>query len=266
MPEKKFKTKDMVIAIFCTLLVVLCVVAYFLPAFTVKHKADPSSDFIVCNYSAWEMTKSVFTDAKILNSNMIGLQFIKDGYPFAVILAGILLPLGIICAMLTTVFAYLSWLKDEKFKKLCFLFSLCGMIFTTITLVCTWFVAIQIRDGNNFGYFNYNLKGSIAYGSFISLIVSFVIAIIACAYNYFLDNFDEDDEYEDEEDDEDEYEEEVKPRKKKLASEEDEGIKTKQVVSKRTEKTEDGVVVEKTEEIKFVDKKVAKPKSTSTKK
>lgn len=265
MPEKNSKTKDMVIAIFCTLLVVLAIVAYFLPAFTVKHKANPSSDFEICNYSAWEMTKSVFTDAKVLSSNMIGLQYIKDTYAFPIIAAGLLLPLGIICSAVTTVFAYISWLKDSKFKKFCFLFSLCGMIFTTITLICTWFVAIMIRDGNNFGYFNFNLKGSIAYGSFISLIVAFVVAIIACAYNYFLDNFDE--EF-DEEDDEDEEEQEEVRLSKKLAtanSAPDEN-QEKQVTVKRTVKTEDDKVVEKTEEIKVVDKKVVKEAKPSQRK
>lgn len=208
MSEKKFKTKDMVIAIFCTILAILCIVFYFLPAFTVKHKADPSSAYDVVNYSAWEMTKATFSNTKVIGSNMEGLMYIKDTYGFAIILSGLFMPLSLICSIATAVFSYMSWLKHEKFKKFCFLFSLCGMMFATLTLISTWFVAIQIRNGNNFGFFNYNLKGSISYASFVSLILAFVIAIIACAYNYFLDNFD--DEGEEEEDEEDDEEEEEK--------------------------------------------------------
>ena len=202
--KKNIKTKDMLIAIFCTILAVLCIVFYFLPAFNVKHRVGPQVDYEQVNYSAWEMTKAVFTDTKVMGSNMEGLLHIKDTYAFAIMVSGILMPLGIICTICTAVFSYISWLKSEKFKQFCFLFSLCGMMFTTVTLICTWFVAIQIRDGNNFDFFNYNLKGSISYASFVSLILSFVVAIIACAYNYFLDNFD------DEEDDEEEEEEEPK--------------------------------------------------------
>ena len=35
--------------------------------------------------------------------------------------------------------------------------------------------------------------------AFASLIISFVVAIVACAYNYFLDNFDEEEVEEEEE-------------------------------------------------------------------
>lgn len=190
----------MVIAIFLTILAILSIAFYFLPFFSVKHKANPSSNFEVVNYSGWEMTKAVFTDTKYMGSNMEGLQYIKDTYSFAIILSGILMPLAIICTIATTVFTYISWLKSDAFKKFCFLFSLCGMMFATLTLISTWFVAIQIKDGNNFNFFNYNIRGNITYGVFVSLILSFVVAIIACAYNYFLDNFD--DEEDDEEDDE----------------------------------------------------------------
>lgn len=200
--KKNLKTKDMLIAVFCTILAVLSIVFYFLPAFNVKHRYGPQEEYDQINYSAWEMTKAVFTDTKVIGSNMEGLLYIKDTYAFAVMLSGILMPLGIICTICTTVFSYISWLKSEKFKQYCFLFSLCGMMFTTVTLICTWFIAIQIRDGNNFDFFKYNLKGSISYASFVSLILSFVVAIIACAYNYFLDNFDdEEDDEEDEEED-----------------------------------------------------------------
>lgn len=197
--KKNLKTKDMLIAVFCTILAVLSIVFYFLPAFNVKHRYGPQEEYDQINYSAWEMTKAVFTDTKVIGSNMEGLLYIKDTYAFAVMLSGILMPLGIICTICTTVFAYISWLKNDKFKQYCFLFSLCGMMFTTVTLICTWFIAIQIRDGNNFDFFKYNLKGSISYASFVSLILSFVVAIIACAYNYFLDNFDDEDEEDEDE-------------------------------------------------------------------
>lgn len=231
MSEKKIKTKDMVIAVFCTILAILCIVFYFLPAFTVKHRASPSSDYEVVNYSAWEMTQAVFTDTKVIGSNMEGLLYIKETYGFAIILSGILMPLGIICTIVTTVFSYLSWLKNTNFKKYCFLFSLCGMMFTTVTLIATWFIAIQIRDGNNFGFFNYNLKGSIAYASFVSLILAFVVAIIACAYNYFLDNFDDEEEEDDDEDEDDEEEEEIKPKKLKKVTSEEVKEKAKETVA-----------------------------------
>ena len=131
----------------------------------------------------------------------------------AVFISGIVMPIGIACLITTTVFAYLSWFKGEKFKKFCFMFSLCGMMFTTITLISTWYIAIQLRSGNvAMDYFAYNIKGSIAYGSFVSLIISFVVAIVACAYNYFLDNFDDEEDEEDEE--EIDEEEEQKPAKK----------------------------------------------------
>ena len=258
--EKKFKTKDMIICVFCTLLAILSIVFYFLPAFNVKHRVGPQADYEQCNYSAWEMTKAVFTDTKVMGSNMEGLLHIKDYYTFAVLVSGILMPLGVICTICTTIFSYLSWLKNEKFKQYCFLFSLCGMMFTTITLICTWFIAIQLRDGNNVDFFNYNLKGSISYASFISLILAFVVAIIACAYNYFLDNFDDEDEdYED--DDEEEEEEEVKPRK----------VKAEAVSAPKSsiieELQKEAMVEVKEEEPKFVNKKVpASETKTGTKK
>ena len=42
----------MVIAIFCTLLAILCIVFYFLPAFNIKHSTGPMAEFdVVCaNY------------------------------------------------------------------------------------------------------------------------------------------------------------------------------------------------------------------------
>ena len=248
MSDKKIKTKDMVIAILCTLLAILCIVFYFLPAFDVKHKSDPSADFEVVAFSGWDMTKAVFSDTVILGTNMEKLLAIKETYGFAIILSGVLLPLSIICSIATAVFAYLSWLKNEDFKKYCFLFSLVGMVFGTLTLISTWFIAIQIRSGNNFQVFGANLKGSISYASFVNLILSFVVAIIACAYNYFLDNFDEEDE---EEDDDEEYEI-IRVKKKKVVEieeDEEEDEKPKKKVTLETPKAK-----EKTDQIKFVDK------------
>jgi len=238
MAEKQLKIKDMIIAIICTLLVVLAIIFYFLPAFSVQHSPSLSFDNgETVTYSAWQMTEAVFTSAKDWSSDIIGLMYIKDVYGMAVALSGILMPLSIVCAIVTTVFAYLSWFKGEKFKKFCFLFSLCGMVFATITLIATWFIAIQLRNGNAYiDYFSNNIKGSIAYASFVSLILAFVIAIVACAYNYFLDNFDDEDDEEDEDeedDDEDEEEEEViKPKKVKTSEVVESKEEEKKVVAK----------------------------------
>ena len=217
MQEKKFKAKDMIISIFCTILAILCIVFYFLPAFNIKHSASPMMEYDVVNYSGWEVTRAALSSVKVVGFNWDGLMYIKDVYGFAIIIAGILMPLSIVCSIATTVFAYLSWLKSETFKKFCFLFSLCGMIFQTISLVLIWFIAIMSKDGNHYNYFNNNIKGGMSYGSFVSLILVFVIAIIACAYNYFLENFDdEDDEDEDEDDDEEEVVYVVRKKKKKI--------------------------------------------------
>lgn len=225
MTEKKFKTKDMIIAVFCTLITILCIVFYFLPAINVKHSASPGgleTDYAEIDYSAWHMTRAAFSSKKHIGDEIAGLTYLKDVYAFPIILAGMVMPLGIICSIVTTVFAFLSWLKNEDFKKFCFLFGLLGMTFTTITIVANWFIAIQVRTGNIpelMFIFNSNVKGSMAYASFVSLILSFVLAIIGCAYNYFLDNFDDEDEDEedDEEDDEEEEEEVKKPRAKSPA-------------------------------------------------
>lgn len=203
MQDKKFKTKDMIIAIFCTLLAILCIVFYFLPAFNVKHSASPMMDYEVVEYSGWEMTRAALSSVKVFGSNWIGLMYIKDVYGFAIIIGGVLMPISIICSIVTAVFAYMSWLKSENLKKFCFMFSLCGMIFQTIALILTWFIAIMTKDGNNYNHFNNNIKGGMSYASFVSLILVFVIAIVACAYNYFLDNFDDDDDEDEDDDDED---------------------------------------------------------------
>lgn len=231
MAEQKIKTKDMIIAIFCTLLTILCIAFYFLPAFNVKHSTD-GLDYTTVSYSGWEMTIATFVKTKYIGAdapNWAGLVYIKDTYGLAVSLAGVLMPLAIICAIVTTVFTYLAWLKGEQFKKYSFLFSLCGMIFQTITLISTWFIAMVTKDGNFYGFFGANLKGGMSYASFVSLILAFVIAIIACAYNYFLDNFDDEEEEEEEdipkkkrvkyvEVDDDEEEEVVIVRRKKSSS------------------------------------------------
>lgn len=219
MAEKQFKTKDMIIAVICTILAVLSIVFYFLPAFSVEHSASlnfETSEKLY--YSAWDMTRAVFASSKDFGSSIIGLLYIKDVYSMAVVISGIVMPIGIACIIATTVFAYLSWFKGEKFKKLCFLFGLCGMMFTTITLISTWYIAIQLRSGNGLiDYFYYNIKGSIAYGSFVSLIISFVVAIVACAYNYFLDNFDEEEEEEEVEEEEEEVNIQPEKHTQKLA-------------------------------------------------
>lgn len=241
MAEKQLKTKDMIIAVICTLLTILSIVFYFLPAFSVEHSASLSFEVSEkLNYSAWDMTQAVFTSTKDWSSHLIGLLYIKDVYGMAVMISGILMPIGICFTIATTVFAYLSWFKGEKFKKFCFLFSLCAMVFTTITLISTWYIAIQLRTNasGRLDYFAYNIRGSIAYGAFVSLIIAFVIAIVACAYNYFLDNFDEDDEEdeEDEEDEDDEVEEveEEKPAKAKVVAS---ATKEHTSVAKNTTKT-----------------------------
>lgn len=244
MAEKKLKTKDMIIAAICTLLAILLVVFYFLPAFSVEHSYVPSfDDSEVLKYSAWDITRAAFTTTKDMGSNIAGLVFLKDKFGMAIMIAGLLMPIGIAFIIATAVFAYLSWFKGEKFKKFCFLFSLCGMAFTTITLIATWYVAIQLRTGvtSDIMFFKNNIKGSIAYGSFVNLIIAFVVAIVACAYNYFLDNFDDED---DEEEVEESHEENKKPVEEKL-------------VEKNNERTTEGT--------KFVSAKSTKtPTKTTT--
>ncbi|MBQ7351739.1 MAG: hypothetical protein IJW59_02585 [Clostridia bacterium] len=238
MAEKNKKTKDMVIAIFCTILAVLCIVFYFLPAFNIKHSTGGlGADAETINYSAWEMTIAVFARMKVLDANWVGLVYIKEVYGLAVMLGGLLTPLTIISAVATAVFAYLSWLKGEQFKKYVFLFGLLCMIFQTIALIAVWFIAIQSREGNNYNFFSHNIKGGMSYGAFVSLILAFVIAIIACAYNYFLDNFDDEDdeEYDDEDEDDDDYEYEevvVRRRVKKSTNSDDEEKSSSQKVEK----------------------------------
>lgn len=218
MQNTKFKTKDMIIAVFCTILAILSIVFYFLPAFSVEHTPSIGMGYETLNYSALNLTQAVFTNTKMLGSDIVGLLYIKDVYGMPIFLAGILMPIALLCIILTTVFAYLSWLKSDNFKKYCFLFGLVGMIFATVTLISTWFIALQIKNGNTFSYFYVNVKGNISYGSFVSLIISFVVAIIACAYNYFIDSEDDEDDEEDDEEEEDEEEEEIVVPKKKVVT------------------------------------------------
>lgn len=210
MQNKAFKTKDMMIAVFCTILAVLAIIFYFLPAFNIQHTASIGVDYETVSFSAWNMTQASFTSTKVLGSDLLTLLELKDAYGMPIFLAGILAPLAILSILLTTTFAYLSWLKNDNFKKFSFLFGLVGMMFATITLIAVWFMALKIKTGEvSFSYLYVNIKGNISYGSFVSLIISFVVAIIACAYNYFIDGDDEEDE---------EEEEEEEPKKKAVKS------------------------------------------------
>lgn len=224
MEQKKFKTKDMIIAVFCTILAILCIVFYFLPAFNIKDSTSPYSEFEEHLYSGWDMTRAAFARNKVYGTVWGELTFVKEVFGFAVILGGVLMPLGIISVIITTVFAYFSWLKSEELKKFCFLFSLCAMIFQTITLICTWFIALMSKNGTYQELFKSNVKGGMSYGAFVSLILVFVVAIIACAYNYFLENFDNEEEEEDDEDEDDEEESAPKKKKKVIEVDEDEEI------------------------------------------
>jgi large-conductance mechanosensitive channel len=108
------------------------------------------------------------------------------------------------------------------------------MIFQTITLICTWFIALMSKNGTYQELFKANVKGGMSYGAFVSLILVFVVAIIACAYNYFLENFDDEDEEDEDEDEEDDEDEEPAPKKKKKVIEVDEDEEI--IVVKKTTK------------------------------
>ena len=85
MQEKGFKTKDMIIAIFCTILAILCIVFYFLPAFNVQHSTSPVGDFTKVSYSGYELTRAAISSTKVIGYNWDGLMYIKDTYGFAII-------------------------------------------------------------------------------------------------------------------------------------------------------------------------------------
>lgn len=210
MQNKMIKTKDMVIAVFCTILAILAIVFYFLPAFNIQHTASIGYDYETINFSAWNMTQATFTNTQVLGSDLATLLELKEVFSMPVFLAGILSPLALLSIIATTVFAYLAWLKNYNFKKFSFLFGLVGMMFATVALIAVWFLAFKVKTGEvSFSYLYVNVKGNISYGAFVSLIIAFVVAIIACAYNYFMDSDEE--EYDDEE--EEEEEEEPKPKK-----------------------------------------------------
>ena len=108
MPNNKFKTKDMIIAVFCTILAILSIVFYFLPAFSVEHTPSIGMGYETLNYSAFNMTQAVFTNTKMLGSEIVGLLYIKDTYGMPIFLAGMLMPLALISIILTTTLANLS--------------------------------------------------------------------------------------------------------------------------------------------------------------
>ena len=260
----------MTIAIFCTLLAILCIVFYFLPAFNIKHRIDSYHEYQEITYSGWQMTQVIFRKQRVVGGVFESLMAIRDEFAFPLITGGLIMPIAIICVIATTVFAYMSWFKGEKFKKFCFLFSLCGMMFQTFALICTWFIALQVKNssirGNVVGA---DMKGGISYAAFVSLILTFVVAIIACAYNYFLDNFDDDDD-EDEEDDEDEDdddEEEVvivrRKKKKIIYVDEDEDEEEEVPVKKPATKTPSTTRKSTTDGDKFI-KATSASKTAST--
>ena len=203
------KTKDMVISIICITLSILAIVFYFLPAFSIRHSVD-GGVYTTEYYSGWDMTRSLFTNTAVLGSQTQNLLDIRDLFTYQMFLSGILLPLGILASVATAVFTTLSWLKDEKFKQFAFLTSICDMFFITVSLISTWLMVMGIHGGVEIGNLYNNKLASMGMASFAGLILAFVIAIVACAYYYFLDGIDvdEDDEEEEEELEEDEDEEE----------------------------------------------------------
>lgn len=268
MPEKKLKIKDMMIAIFCTLLAILCIVFYFLPSFNIKHRIDSYHDYQEITYSGWQMTQVIFKNQRVVGGVFESLMAIRDEFSFPLITGGLIMPIAIVCVAVTTVFAYLSWFKGENFKKYCFLFSLCGMMFQTFALICTWFIALQVKNsgirGNVVGA---DMKGGISYAAFVSLILTFVVAIIACAYNYFLDNFDEDDEDDEDDDDEEDDDEEeviiVRRKKKKIVYVDEDDEEEEEVpVKKTTTKTPSTTRKSTTAGEKFVKTTTSTTKST----
>ena len=162
MQNKTLKVKDMMIAVFLTILAVLAIVFYFLPAFNIQHTASIGTDYETVNFSAWNMTQASFTSTKVLGSDLLTLLELKEAYSMPIFLAGILTPLAIVSIILTTTFAYLSWLKNDNFKKFCFMFGLVSMMLSTIALIAVWFMALKIKTGEvSFSYLYVNIKGNI---------------------------------------------------------------------------------------------------------
>ncbi|MBQ9791338.1 MAG: hypothetical protein IJW28_02005 [Clostridia bacterium] len=202
------KTKDMIISIICIVLSILCIVFYFLPAFSIKHSVD-GAVYLTQNFSGFDMTSSLFADTYILGTPFQNMIDIRNMFTYQTFLAGVMLPLGVLASIATAVFTTLSWLKDEKFKQFAFLTSICDMFFVIVSLISTWLIAMNIHSGVEIGNLYNNKVCSMGVAAFVGLILAFVIAIVACAYYYFLDEDDEE-EYEEDEDEEydDEYDEE----------------------------------------------------------
>ena len=197
------KTKDMIISIICIVLSILCIVFYFLPAFSIKHSVD-GAIYLTQNFSGFDMTRSIFTNSYTLGSHFQNMIDIRNMFTYQTFLAGILLPLGILASMGTATFTTLSWLKDEKFKQFAFLTSICDMFFVIVSLISTWLIAMNIHSGIEIGNLYNNKVCSMGVAAFAGLILAFVIAIVACAYYYFLDEDEELEYEEDEDEDEDE--------------------------------------------------------------
>ena len=155
------------------------------------------------------MTSSLFADTYILGTPFQNMIDIRNMFTYQTFLAGVMLPLGVLASIATAVFTTLSWLKDEKFKQFAFLTSICDMFFVIVSLISTWLIAMNIHSGVEIGNLYNNKVCSMGVAAFVGLILAFVIAIVACAYYYFLDEDDEE-EYEEDEDEEydDEYDEE----------------------------------------------------------
>lgn len=202
------KTKDMIISIICIVLSILCIVFYFLPAFSIKHSVD-GAVYLTQNFSGFDMTSSLFADTYVLGTPFQNMIDIRNMFTYQTFLAGVMLPLGVLASIATAVFTTLSWLKDEKFKQFAFLTSICDMFFVIVSLISTWLIAMNIHSGVEIGNLYNNKVCSMGVAAFVGLILAFVIAIVACAYYYFLDEDDEE-EYEEDEDEEydDEYDEE----------------------------------------------------------
>lgn len=200
------KTKDMIISIICIVLSILCIVFYFLPAFSIKHSVD-GAIFLTQNFSGFDMTRSLFTNSYILGSPFQNMLDIRNMFTYQTFLAGVMLSLGILASIGTAVFTTLSWLKDEKFKQFAFLTSICDMFFVIVSLISTWLIAMNIHSGMEIGNLYNNKVCSMGVAAFAGLILAFVIAIVACAYYYFLDDEDEEEEYEEDEDEDEEYDE-----------------------------------------------------------
>ena len=205
------KTKDMVISIICITLSILSIVFYFLPAFSIRHSVD-GGVYTTQYYSGFDITRSLFTNTTVLGSQFQNMLEIRDLFTYQTFLSGIMLPLGIIASVATAVFTTLAWLKDEKFKQFAFLTSICDMFFVTVSLIATWLIVMSIHSGVEIGNLYNNKISSMGIAAFAGLILAFVIAIVACAYYYFLDGIDVDEDDDEEEVAETDEDEEKEPQ------------------------------------------------------